>query len=404
MNLFLIIFCILGGTGLILFVPFKGARDYILSRPEKRIHEADVVLSRRLLVPGTEAYNSYYQVHPEFRAADDRSREAAGLLNINARYFHEGTFAAANANFEVIDFLGGLIHGQDKARTPPPEPSFKKPVGLNPEKTGRFISSWLKRTGAHSTGFTRLKEYHLYSHKGRGPDNGKTIHFKHDNAIAITVEMDHRMMQSAPKGTSVMESSEQYLKSGVLALKLAAWIRELGYEATAHIDGNYEVICPLVAVDAGLGTIGRMGLLMTPRLGPRVRISVVSTNMPLPTGDVLPDRTTLHFCHQCEKCARVCPSAAIPEGPRENIDGKKRWQINSEKCYHYWTTSGTDCGRCISACPYSHPDDLFHRFIRWGIKNNLFFRYLALKLDDLFYGRIPAIQALPDWSEISDLE
>ena len=30
-----------------------------------------------------------------------------------------------------------------------------------------------------------------------------------------------------------------------------------------------------------LGVIGRMGLLMTPDLGPRVRISVVSTNMPL---------------------------------------------------------------------------------------------------------------------------
>ena len=52
------------------------------------------------------------------------------------------------------------------------------------------------------------------------------------------------MMQSAPLGSSVMESSEQYLRSGVLALKLAAFIREMGYEATAHIDGNYELICP----------------------------------------------------------------------------------------------------------------------------------------------------------------
>lgn len=404
MNLFLIILCILGGTGLVLFLPLKGARDFILPRPDKRVHEADVVLSRRLLVPGTEAYKSYYQVHPEFRAVDDRSREAAGLLSQNARYFHAGTFAAANANFEVIDFLGGFIHGQNAALSSRPEPLFKKPVVLNPEKTKRFISGWLKKTGAHSVGFTRLQEYHLYSHKGRGADNGKAIHLRHDKAIAITVEMDHRMMQSAPMGTSVMESSEQYLKSGVLALKLAAWIRELGYEATAHIDGNYELICPLVAVDAGLGTIGRMGLLMTPRLGPRVRISVVSTNMPFPIGDALPDRTTLHFCHLCKKCARVCPSAAIPDGPRKSIDGKYRWQINSEKCYHYWTISGTDCGRCISACPYSHPDDPFHRFIRWGNKNNLVFRYLALKLDDLFYGRIPAIQALPDWSDISDLE
>ena len=141
---------------------------------------------------------------------------------------------------------------------------------------------------------------------------------------------------------------------------------------------------------------------MTPKLGPRVRISVVSTNLPISYGQVVPDRTTLHFCHLCKKCARVCPSAAIPEGPREDIDGQERWKIDSERCYHFWTTSGTDCGRCITVCPFSHPDDAFHRFIRWGIKNNLLFRYLAIKLDDLFYGRKPAIRPLPDWINIRD--
>jgi reductive dehalogenase len=251
-------------------------------------------------------------------------------------------------------------------------------------------------------GFTGLEEYHLYSHKGRGPRAGQPISRKHKHAIAITVGMEHRMMQSAPQGSTLMESYDQYLRSGILALKLAAWITELGYEATAHIDGNYEVICPLVAADAGLGTIGRMGLLMTPRLGPRVRISVVTTNLPLAYEPVLPDRTTLHFCHQCKKCARVCPSSAIPEEPRKIIEGARRWQIDSERCYQYWTTSGTDCGRCIISCPYSHPDNAFHQFIRWGIKNNLLFRHLAIKLDDLFYGKKPAIKEMPDWSDILD--
>jgi reductive dehalogenase len=224
----------------------------------------------------------------------------------------------------------------------------------------------------------------------------------HEHAIAIAVEMDHRLMQSAPEGTSVMESSEQYLRSGLLALKIAAYIRELGYEATAHIDGNYEVICPLVAADAGLGVPGRMGLLMTPKLGPRVRIAVVTTNVPLVHSDSKPERTTLHFCQHCKKCAQVCPAAAIPYGSREMIDGILRWQINSEKCYHYWTLSGTDCGRCMTVCPFSHPDNRFHRFIRWAVKNNLVFRHLAIKLDDIIYGRKPQIRPLPDWTDILD--
>jgi ferredoxin len=400
MNPIFIVLSIVGGTGLILFLPFKGARTFILSRPVKRVHEADAVLSRRLLAPGSEAYRSYYNQHPELRSADDRSRSTPGLLNNQSRYYDPGTFAAAKANFEVIDYLGALTKDPEALSVVSPGLPIRDPIKLDPDKTVRFISHWLKKTGAHSVGFTRLQEYHLYSHKGRGAQSGTPVIKREEHAIAITVEMDHRMMQSAPLGTSVMESSEQYLKSGVLALKLVAWIRELGYEATAHIDGNYELICPLVAVDAGLGTIGRMGLLMTPRLGPRVRISVVTTNMPVSHMSSTPDRSTLHFCHLCQKCARVCPSAAIPEGPRENIDGQEKWQLNSEKCYHYWTTSGTDCGRCITACPYSHPDNRFHRFLRWGIKNNLLFRLMAIKLEDLFYGRKPAVRPLPGWTDI----
>lgn len=278
----------------------------------------------------------------------------------------------------------------------------RNPKKPDPDLLSKFIIRWMKKSGAHSAGITPLRPYHLYSHKGRGERSGQPIELTHTSAIAITVEMDHRMMSSAPAGTSVMESSEQYLRSGVLALKLAAFIRELGYGATAHIDGNYELLCPLVAVDAGLGTIGRMGLLMTPRLGPRVRIAVVTTELELIPSGGEPDRTTIHFCHLCKKCAVNCPAAAIPHGPQIHREGANRWRINSEKCYHFWTLSGTDCGRCITVCPFSHRNNLFHGFIRWGIQNNLLFRYLALKLDDVFYGRRPPIRPLPEWAEIMD--
>jgi reductive dehalogenase len=358
------------------------------------MHEADAVLSRRLLHPGTQEYHSFYNLRPEFKEVDDQSRKQPGLLSMQARFYDPGTFAASKANFEVINYLGVHTH-----ESPADNPEKKR---VNPEKVTRFLTQWLMKTGAHSVGYTQLQDYHLYTHKGRGPRRGEPIEKKHPHAIAITVEMDHRMLRSAPEGASVMESSEQYLRSGILAMKVAAYIRELGFEATAHIDGNYEVICPLVAADAGLGVIGRMGLLMTPLLGPRVRISVVTTNLPLVYSRTRPDGTTLHFCHLCKKCARVCPAAAIPEGPRISTDGVERWQINSEKCYHFWTVSGTDCGRCITACPYSHPNNLFHRLIRRGIKNNLVFRHLALKLDDVYYGRKPPIKQLPRWVDIWD--
>jgi len=374
-------------TFFLVFIPFSGTRKIKFQTPVTRFHEADAVLSRRLLQSGTDNYKSYYNEHPEFKKPDDNSRNQPGLLSPDSKYFDLGTFSAANANFTITDHLQALTK----------LPSNKKQSKVEGTKTKRFIEKWMMQTGAHSVGFTALKDYHLYSHKGRGPDTGRLIENEMPHAIAITVEMDHDMMKPAPGGTTVMESSEQYLQSGILASKLCAYIKDLGYAAKAHIDGQYEVICPLVAADAGLGVIGRMGLLMTPDIGPRVRIAVVTTDIPLEYKVASHDLTMLDFCKRCKKCARVCPANAISHDPMKEFDGARRWKINSESCYHFWTISGTDCGRCVISCPYAHPDNWFHQFIRWGIKNNLVFRAMAVKLDDIFYGVKPKIKALPDW-------
>lgn len=196
-----------------------------------------------------------------------------------------------------------------------------------------------------------------------------------------------------------MESARQYLSSGAIAVQLAEFFRRLGYQARAHIDGNYQVVCPLVARDAGLGEIGRMGLLMTPDLGPRVRIAVVTTDMPLISDTRRYDHTMIDFCNYCRKCADVCPSAAIDKGERRTIGGALRWQISQERCFSYWKTAGTDCGRCMAVCPYSHPDTVPHRLVRRLIGTNVLFRRLAIKADNLIYGRKPPPKKRADWQQ-----
>jgi reductive dehalogenase len=205
------------------------------------------------------------------------------------------------------------------------------------------------------------------------------------------------MIAAAPAGSTVMESGLQYLNTGSIAMQLASFLRSLGYKSLAHIDGRYEVIAPIVAKDAGLGELGRMGLLMTPSLGPRVRIGVVTTNASLiidkPT--FAPD--VIDFCRICKKCADCCPGKAISHTDRENINGDTRWQIDQEECFRYWTVCGTDCGRCMSVCPYSHPNNILHNIVRNGLKNSALFRRFALKMDDFLYGRKPVPGDLPKW-------
>ncbi len=121
------------------------------------------------------------------------------------------------------------------------------------------------------------------------------------------------MINAAPRMPAVMESARQYAESGKIAVILAAAIRNLGYPARAHIDSNYRVIAPLVAKDAGLGEIGRMGLLMTPRLGPRVRLAVVTTDVPLVTDQPTFDPTVIDFC---QPLPEMCGDLPLQRHPR----------------------------------------------------------------------------------------
>jgi len=372
---------------LLLLLPVNPNIQEPFPAPKQKHDERDVMFSRNELKPGTSIFEKYYAQNPEKKKLDDKFREKPGLLSPGSLLYHPYTFAVADANFETIEALKPLVDGEIAERK----------QNVDPEKISRLVKSWLKKLGAHSAGITQLKDYHLYSHKGRGALYGKVIQNKHPYAIALTVEMDHDMIQAAPKGSAVMESGQQYLNSGTMAVQLASFIRKLGYSARAHIDGNYELICPLVARDAGLGEIGRMGLLMTPKLGPRVRIAVVTTDMPVITDKKRDFSSVIDFCTICKKCADVCPSQAILFDNRKNTEGVLRWKINSESCFTYWSAIGTDCGRCIAVCPYAHPNNLMHNAIRWGIGNSFLFRRFALWMDDLFYGRRPKPKPLPFW-------
>ena len=370
----------LAGCCLAIFlIPFKGRIQYTYQRPTKRIDERDSMFSRQELVPGSKTYEEYYYRRPEHETLDNNFRRKPGWLQPGSRYFDPVSFTTVRSIFDEILTLHPRVEGQ--------------PVHDKVEKdTAVFTDTILlmaRKLGAHSSGITKLADYHVYSVGGRGNRYGKEYSVPHKYAIALTVEMDYHMMRTAPAAPTVVESARQYLTAGKIAVELAEYIRSCGYPARAHIDANYHVVCPLVARDAGLGEIGRMGLLMTPAVGPRARIAVVTTDLPLVPTPAKPDPALIDFCRKCEKCANVCPGQSVPYGDEKDIDGVKRWQINSESCYTYWCQAGTDCGRCVTVCPFAHPDNWFHRLVRFWIRNSLIFRRLAMPLDDLFYGRRP---------------
>ncbi len=361
------------------FIPI-GERPVKGGRPSRRIDERDIMFARGRLVPGRPEYELYYAMRPEKKPGDDQTRALPGLMSEEAQLFEPLAFAAAKASFDLTEAMREHVDGK----------VAPKRVERSPEFWTEAVKEFALSYGALAAGVAELRSYHVYTHVGRGTGTyGEPVELNHRWALAFTVEMDHGRVSHAPGAPVVEESARQYVEGAKIALILASWIRRLGYPARAHTDGNYRVIAPLVARDAGLGEIGRMGLLMTPRLGPRVRLGVVTTDMPLVADPLGDDPSVIDFCAVCRKCATNCPVGAIPSGDRLPIDDGLRWAIDSETCYRYWNLIGTDCASCMRVCPYSHPDNPAHNLVRFAIRRSASARRAMLWLDDIFYGKKP---------------
>ncbi len=357
--------------------------------PRQRHDERNVMFARARLQPGSPEFEAYYTAHPENRQSDDEMRQKPGLLAPDGEFADPLLFAAADGSFDLTEALRDAVDG----------PVAERRHELSPEQLTAFVKGLARTYGARDVGVTRLSPVHVYSHVGRGSGiYGESISLEHDAAIAFTVEMERAMTVASPYAPAVAESAHQYVESARVAVQLAAALRRLGYPARAHIDGNYRVIAPLVARDAGLGEIGRIGLLVTPQLGPRVRLGVVTTTANLVPDTRRPGTAVIDFCTICSKCADNCPANAIPFGDRAEFDGALCWKIDPDTCYRYWCIVGTDCGVCLDVCPYSHPDNPLHNLVRKGIARSGFFRRAVKWLDDVFYGREPARRSAPPWT------
>ena len=354
-------------------VPFSNKKT-LFSISDTRHDERDITFARHRLKPGSTDYTSYYERHPEKEENDKRNRALPGLCTEKSKFFNRLNAAATGASFFLLSNLRNAVDGP-----------VSETKHSSPEAVTSFLRSLLKQYGACCFGTARINSKHYYSHVGRGEGQyGSEIHAVHGYAIVIGSEMKPDFTGTAPLSPEVVEVGRRYVDSAVRAIEVAAIVRSMGYSAKAHIDGNYKVVVPLVANEAKLGGFGWSNLFLTKKYGPRVRYSVVTTDMEIP---VLEDESLdfLQFCNICRKCATNCPSRSInPEKPDK---------INADRCYMYWNSVGTDCGRCIAVCPMGHP---------WGPLKSLALRSVPgarlLKiLDDVFYGRKPVSLKLSAW-------
>ena len=360
----------------------------------------------------TEEFERFTQRNDVFTRAfwDDtvRSKQTDGFF---ASYRMEATprrgdgftqrdFALRNAAWLISDVITDRNADQGRREGFQAPISYDTPVAPvqlevdDPSAMSTEIKRISKFFGADLCGVTDMDDRWLYASRIDTRDLSEAPNELPEGMTSVIVlghEMDAELVATYPSALAGAATGREYSHEASVVMQLAAYIRNLGYEAVASMNDTGLVIP--YAVKAGLGEYARNQMVITPEFGPRLRFSKIFTNLPL-AHDVAEPKGVKDFCNICTKCADACPVKALPFGPPEvggsnvsAIKGVRKWTSNAEKCFSFWAKMSTDCAICMRVCPFNRDFDTW-RDRMWRKLALSRFRKLALWMDRNRGGRV----------------
>ncbi len=181
---------------------------------------------------------------------------------------------------------------------------------------------------------------------------------QYTNAIVLTREMDEKIIETSPGAGAKRLNDLFYKKFGEITYKISDYLRQNGFATEVAHPFEGVVNYSLLAQHANLGYIGKSNLLITPELGPRLKISAIFvsiTNLPVKEDNEyswIPD-----YCDKCSKCIRSCPENAFIE---RTCSGGKETEFIQRLCIG----CSQGCTYCIKGCPFDQKgyDTIKNRF------------------------------------------
>lgn len=176
----------------------------------------------------------------------------------------------------------------------------------------------------------------------------RKAHVKYPNAVCLALEQDYAETQSAPSMDAEHGHYGTYEIQAPLGLRLADYIRSLGYHAQVHGPSNHSAATIPMFVAAGLGQLGANGQLLTPHAGPRCRLQIITTDAPV-TFDAPVDYGFHAFCQVCQVCVQRCPGRALM---REKVwwRGVEKNKLIYKRCRPVMSRY-EGCAVCMKVCP-----------------------------------------------------
>lgn len=307
--------------------------------------------------------------------------------------FQQRDFALRNAAWLISDIVS------DRSAASGTREGFQAPIRSDrpiapdraeiddPAQMTREIKRIARFFGADLCGVTDLDPRWLYASRVDTRDMSAVPNDLPEGLTSVIVlghQMDEDLVATYPSALAGAATGREYSHEAAIVMQLAAYIRNLGYEAVPSMNDTGLAIP--YAVKAGLGEYARNQMVITPEYGPRLRFSKIFTDLPL-AHDAPKRPGVAAFCDICTKCADACPVKALPYGPpsteapnRSAIRGVRKWTSDAEACFGFWAKLSSDCAICMRVCPFNRDfSKWYHRaWLRLALSP---WRKLALRLD-----------------------
>jgi ferredoxin len=168
------------------------------------------------------------------------------------------------------------------------------------------------------------------------------------NAIVLGMEMKWDKIRQAPGVVCEIEVFRVYKVLGDVTIELTNFMKAQGYKSEAHHPFGGKLLFGPHSTAAGLGIMGRNGLILTPQFGPRQRWSIITTDADIPTSKKMDFSDLEIFCRQCGACIRECKGNSVLTDPIEKEDGVIT-HINRSKCIQS-ILDNNYCSYCLKIC------------------------------------------------------
>ncbi len=295
----------------------------------KRFNQRQTVFGRKLYDKKSDFYK---------KGMYDNSEK---VISENKEGYSRVDFAKMMGSWTVYDYFHSAFSWEKlvNANSTMEKPVMEKFIIKDNTDMTREIKEVARLYGAYQVGISRVNNNWLYSKDMDG--NSIEIPKECKFAIVMSVKMDGAAIQTSPSFAACTATGLAYSQMAFLVACIAEFIRNLGYKAIPM--GNDIALSIPMAIDAGLGELGRNGLLITPEYGPCIRICKVFTDMPLESDKPIEFGVT-DFCKKCKKCVEACKAEAIQTTEKPSFDiacpsnnpGILRWAVNNDKCYKFY--------------------------------------------------------------------